>query len=113
MSDPITPLTPAQTKAQEQQAAAEGWLRRDEVAVDIAANVVVLKGQEDETISSHAARADEQGKWWGRTLSRVLNFFQPDHGAKAQAGDVERAENVQRLEEQSGGIANPNQPGDK
>ena len=104
MSDPITPLTPEQAAVQEQQAAKEGWIHRDLVAVDIAANVVVLKGQPDETISSHAARADEQGKFWGKAMSRFLDFFQADHGPKAQAGDIERAENVEKLEEQSGGI---------
>ncbi len=103
-SDPIIPLTPEQAAQQESQAAKEGTIHKDLVAADIAANVVLLHGQEDETISSHAARADEEGKWWGKLLSRFLDFFERDHGAKAQAGDVERAENVIRLEEQSGGI---------
>ena len=105
MSDPIVPLTPQQTAEQEAQTAKEGILHRDLVAIDIAANVVVLKGQEDETISSHAARADEKGKRWGRWMSGFLNLFQADHGAKAQAGDVERAKTVAALEDQSGGIA--------
>jgi hypothetical protein len=104
MPDPIQPLTPAEAQVQEQEAAHEGWLHRDLVAVDIAANVVVLKGQPDETISSHAARADEQGKRWGRWMSRFLDIFQKDHGPKAQSGDIERAENVERLEDNSGGI---------
>ena len=104
MTDPIQPLSPQEFSQQEAQSAKEGLLHRDLVAVDIAANVILLKGQEDETISSHAARADEEGRWWGRTLSRFLNFFQKDHGAKAQAGDVERAENVEKLEENSGGF---------
>jgi hypothetical protein len=104
MSDPIKTLTPAEIAQNESQVAKEGWLRRDEVAVDIAANVVVLRGQEDETISSHAARADEEGKGWGRLLSRFLNLFQSDHGAKAQAGDLERAQNIERIEENSKGL---------
>lgn len=104
MTDPITPLTPEQVKEQEAQAAKEGWVHRDLVAVDIAANVVVFKGQPDETISSHAARAATKGKWWGRTLSRFLNLFQKDHGAKAQAGDLERAENVEAIEKDSGNL---------
>lgn len=104
MSDPIVPISPAQTASQEAQTAKEGILHRDLVAIDIAANVVLLKGQEDETISSHAARADEKGKRWGRIMSRFLNVFQSNHGPKAQAGDVERAKSVIQMEEQSGGI---------
>ncbi len=99
--DPITPLTPQQAAQQEAQAAKEGWLHRSLVAVDIMANVVILRGQPDETISSHAARAAEQGKAWGRAMSRFLDWFQADHGPKAQAGDVERAENILQIEQSS------------
>lgn len=102
MTDPITPLTPEQVKKQEAQAAAESYLHRDVVAIDQTANVILLKGQPDETISSHAARAATEGKWWGNTLSKFLNLFQKDHGAKAQAGDLERAENVEKIEKQDG-----------
>jgi hypothetical protein len=102
MSSPITPLTPEQLTKQESQAAKEGAVHRDLVAVDIATNEIVLRGQMDETISSHAARADEEGKSWGKLVSRFLNLFQSDHGAKAQAGDLERAQNVARIEESSG-----------
>jgi hypothetical protein len=102
MSDPITPLSSTQLATQEAQAANEGAVHRDLVAVDIAANEILLRGQMDETISSHAARADESGKRWGRYLSKFLNLFQSDHGAKAQAGDLERAQNVTRIEASSG-----------
>jgi hypothetical protein len=102
--DPITPLTPAQTAAEEASAAKEGVIHRDLVAVDIAANEIVLRGQMDETISSHAARADEEGHRWGRWMSAFLNLFQSDHGAKAQAGDLERAEATEKLEENSGAL---------
>jgi hypothetical protein len=103
LSDPITPLTPAQTSAQEATAAKEGYIHRDLVAFDQMVNVLA-DGKPDETISSRAARADEQGKWWGRAMSRLLDFFQKDHGAKAQAGDVERAAAVEAAEKQSGGL---------
>ena len=103
MSDPITPLTPAQTQVQEAKAAKEGYAHRDLVALDQFLNVMA-DGSPDETISSRAARADEKGKLWGRVLSRFLNLFQSDHGAKAQAGDVERAEVVEAIEKQSGGL---------
>jgi hypothetical protein len=103
-SDPIAPLTPDEVAYEEAQTAKEGAIRRDLVAVDIAANVVLLKGQEDETISSHAARADVEHKTWGRWLSKFLDFFQADHGAKAQAGDLERAQAVQSIETKSGDL---------
>jgi hypothetical protein len=34
-------------------------------------------------------------------MSRFLDLFQKDHGAKAQAGDIERAKAVEALEERS------------
>jgi hypothetical protein len=101
--DPITPLTPAQVAQQQAQAAKEGYLHRDLVALDQTANVF-LGGKPDETISARAARADEKGRWWGRVMSRFLDFFQSDHGPKAQAGDVERAKAVESLEDESGGF---------
>jgi hypothetical protein len=104
LADPIKPLTPQQTTAQENKAAAEGYLHRDLVGLDQFVNVLA-DGKPDETISSRAARADLKGKWWGRTMSRFLNLFQPDHGAKAEAGDAERAETIEKAENSSGGIA--------
>jgi hypothetical protein len=103
MSDPIQPLTPQQTAQAEAGTAKEGYLHREAVAVDIFINETA-DGKMDETISSRAARADEKGKWWGRTLSRFLDFFQSNHGPKAQAGDVERAQAVESLEDESGGL---------
>jgi len=100
----LTPLDAAQTAAQEAQAAKEGWLHRILVAFDIFCNVTFFRGLEDETISSHSARACEEGKTWGIWMSAFLNFFQSDHGVKAQAGDEERAEEVSQVEDKSGGI---------
>jgi hypothetical protein len=37
-------------------------------------------------------------------MSKFLDLFQKDHGAKAQAGDVVRAEDVITTEEQSGDL---------
>lgn len=103
MSDPITPLTPAQVAQQETQAAHEGYLHKDLVGLDQFANVLA-DGNPDETISSRSARAAEQGKTWGVWMSKFLNLFQADHGPKAQAGDVERAKTVANAEQQSGGF---------
>lgn len=103
MSDPITPLTPEQTAAQEAKAAKEGYLHRDAVALDIFADEVA-GGPMDETISSRLARAAESGKWWGKLGCKTLNLFQANHGPKAQAGDVERAQSEVEREQASGGI---------
>lgn len=105
MSDePIIPLDPQEVIQEEAGAAAEGWLHRSLVAFDIACNVIILRGVEDETISSHSARAAEQGKMWGKLMCRFLNLFQDNHGPKAQAGDIERAKAIEIIEEKSGGI---------
>lgn len=100
----IIPLDPQEAATQEAQAASEGWLHRSLVAFDIACNVILLRGLEDETISSHSARAAEQGKMWGKLMCRFLNLFQANHGPKAQAGDIERAKAIEVIEEESGGI---------
>ena len=104
IDEPVTPLTPQQTATAEQQAASEGWLRRDLVAIDEAGNVVFLRGLPDETISSHASRAAFEGHEWGVVLSDVLDKFQKNHGPQAQAGDLERALNLVFTEERSGEI---------
>jgi len=109
MSSPITPLDPQQTAAQEAQAAKEGYVHRILVAFDIFSNVLT-DGDEDETISSRSARAAEKGKPWGIAMSKFLDIFQKDHGAKAQAGDVERAAAVAATELDSGAVDAPPDP---
>lgn len=97
----ITPLTPSQLVTNEQQAKQEGYVKRVLIGFDQFANVV-LNGHPDETISSRSARAATQGKLWGKTMSKFLDLFQKDHGATAEAGDLERAETVEYLEDSSG-----------
>lgn len=75
----------------EAQAAAEGWAHRSIVAFDIAVNVIILRGQQDETISTHAYRAARAGKRWGRLMTWWLCLFQRNHGKAAAAGDLQRA----------------------
>lgn len=94
----ITPLSPAEEAQQEQQASQEGWARRSLVAFDQMCNVIIFRGQPGETISTHAARAARLGHKWGIWLSAALNVVQGDHGAKARAGDIERAKNLLRVE---------------
>jgi hypothetical protein len=103
MADPITPLTPAQVTNQEARASREGYLHRTLVGLDQFTNVLT-GGNPDETISSRLARSAEQDHTVGKVGSAILNLFQKDHGPKAQAGDAERAERIETIEEQSGGL---------
>ena len=82
---------------QESQAADEGYLHRVLVALDIFLNVV-FKGREDETISARSYRAALEGKIWGRIMNAFLDIFQSNHGAKAAAGDLERANSIAATE---------------
>jgi hypothetical protein len=68
------------------------------IAFDQMVNVIT-GGHPDETISSRAGRAALAGRWWGKVMSAFLNLFESDHGAKAEAGDLERAEQIEYLEE--------------
>lgn len=103
MSDGITPLTPEQIAAQEAQASKEGYVKRNLIALDMEANSL-LDGKPDETISSRWARAAERGSKLGIIGSKLLDLFQRNHGAKAQAGDVERAKAIESTEENSPGL---------
>lgn len=104
MSDGITPLTPSQQAVQATEAGKEGYVLRNLIALDMEANSI-LGGKPDETISSRLARDAEEGHAVGIIGSKILDVFQPDHGAKAQAGDVGRAKAVETLEEDSPGLA--------
>ena len=103
MSDGITPLSPEQIAKQEAQAAKEGYVKRDMIALDQFANVLT-GGKPDETISSRWARGAEEHHVLDELGSKALDIFQKDHGAKAQAGDVERAKAIEQIEESSPGL---------
>ena len=103
MATGITPLTPSQVATEEAQAAHEDFIERDLVAIDQAANVLT-GGLPDETISSRLARDAQKHEIVGEVGSKVLDVFQGDHGADAQAGDVERAAEVVKIEEASGDL---------
>jgi hypothetical protein len=106
MGSPIAPLDPTQLQQQEQQAEHEKYLHRMLVGLDQFLNVVT-DGDPDETISARSARAAEKGKPWGIAMCKFLNLFQKDHGPKAQAGDVARADAVLAAEDGSGGFEKP------
>ena len=101
MAAPITPLTVAQTATQEAQANNEGYILRVLIAADMAANVA-LGGHEDETISTDTALMARKHEFLGVVVSRMLDLFQPDHGSKAAAGDLERAQSEANRMETSG-----------
>lgn len=101
--NPVTPLTAQQTSVAEAKASGEKYPHREAVALDIFVDET-LDGPMDETISARASRAALRGKWWGIALSRFLNFFQSNHGPQAQAGDLERAKEVEKTELSSGGV---------
>lgn len=108
MSTGITPLDPAQTKAEEAGVAKEGYIRRELIGLDIFADET-LDGQPDMTISSRLARWAYNYKgvrgFIGRLGSKVLDLFQHDHGAAATAGDVARAKQLIQTEDQTGIIS--------
>jgi hypothetical protein len=52
------------------------------IANDQALNAAI-GGSEDETVSSHAARARNEGRRWGCLLCRLLDRIQPNHCAKS------------------------------
>jgi hypothetical protein len=109
MSSLITPLDPQQTANQELQALHENYLRRLITAADVFANVAG-GGQPDMTISSRAAIAAKHGSKIGIALSKFLADIQPDHGAKADAGDLARAQALAATELQSGQVDAPTPP---
>ena len=104
MSQLTTPLTSNQTETAELRASKEGYVHRVLVAFDIFDNVAFLGGKEDETISSHAERAAIKGDFLAKVLSRGLDFIQKQHGQKASAGDLARAQAIVKTEETAGTV---------
>ena len=102
--DPIQPLTPTQTVAAEQQAAADPYILRVLISVDILANVA-LGGKEDETISTDTALMARKHEMVGTVVSKILDLFQKNHGAGAAAGDLERAQ-VEEARLAASGVVN-------
>ena len=67
------------------------------VAFDKFSNVV-LGGDQDQTISSRAAIANQDGKKWGCILCKFLNWLQPNHCPGAVQSDLADAEKVEKDE---------------
>jgi hypothetical protein len=105
MSNPITPLTTAQTAVQENEAAHDNPIIDVLIDTDVFASEIT-GGQPNITISTRLAddAVDGHGvsKEVGKIGSDILDVFQPDHGAKAAAGDLERADEAAKDIEDSG-----------
>ena len=84
----------------------EDYIHRALVALDIFVNVLT-GGNEDETISSRVRRISDAHKGWSwnpgvwisKALNSALNLLQKNHGLHAEAGDLERAETVEHIED--------------
>lgn len=96
---PTTPWVVGDVADAMRRAANEAWWHRALVALDVFLNVVVLLGNQGETMSSHAWRCSN--KWWGYCMNYWLSWFQPNHGPKAASGDLERATAIKGVLEQA------------
>lgn len=67
------------------------------VGADQEANIIT-GGLPDETISSRSQRAADRGNPAGKAMTKFLHLFQKNHGKKAEAGDLRRAEEIVKTE---------------
>ncbi len=72
---------------------------------------IVLGGKPDETISAHSARAAAKGNPLGRFMVWWLDKIQKNHGTLAEQGDLRRAEDVEKTEEEA--LNGPTPPGSR
>jgi hypothetical protein len=104
-----TPLTPTQIQSNAEQVDNEGYLRVVLVGFDQMWNTII-GGMPDETISAHVRRITDdpnaKHKLLAKVLNHMLNVIQPNHGARAEVGDLTRAENVLKTEQAALNIPN-------
>lgn len=95
MSGPIQPLTPEQQAVAEARANEESPFHEDLVVIDQALGKII-GGMPDITMSSDLAIMATEDTGVRREIgivgSELLNLAEPDHGAKAEIADLERAE---------------------
>lgn len=106
-----TPLAPEQVAQAGARVDKESYPHEVLVAFDQFWNVLgsplflQQKGLPDETISAHVRRLSDDPKYKhafiAHVLNHALNFIQKNHGALAEAGDLERAKNVEKTEKQA------------
>ncbi len=103
MSEPYggAPLTAEEIAALEARAAKEGWLHVRLVELDQFMNGMLFNGIPDETMSAHFQRMADAGNPLGKAMCAWLDVLQDRHGQKAQAGDIERAGQVEGVEKES------------
>lgn len=75
-----------------------GYVKNVLIGLDQAANTI-LGGHPDETISARSGRARKARKVWGKIVADALDWIQPNHAVEAEAGDKNRAETVETIEE--------------
>ena len=105
MSD--APLTPEEIAAAAKRATAHSYVRRVLLGVDLFANVLI-GGKPGETISARSQRAADRGNIVGKGMTKFLHLFQKRHGELAEAGDLARAEAVEKTEESALGVKDKN-----
>ena len=95
-----TPLTPEQIAQAEKNAAHHSYVLRVLVGADQFANDL-SGGKLDETISSRAQRLADGGNEFAKLITKALDDIQSQHGRKAEAGDLERAQDVGNTEKKA------------
>lgn len=117
VTDPVTPLTPAQTALQEAKAAKEGYLRRLPVALDIFAseladdpmNMTISTSWGIAALGRSPSNPTQKIGKVRQSLAaagcKFLNLFQTNHDPKAAAGDDWRGAHIQKLLKLSGIIS--------
>jgi hypothetical protein len=71
-----------------------GYGREVLIALDVAANVILLKGKQGQTISGRLADAMYAGRKIGCIGCKILDWFDKGHCDKAIDGDMRRAMRV-------------------
>jgi hypothetical protein len=61
------------------------------IALDVAVNVIFLRGKQGQTISGRLADAMYAGRRIGCIGCKILDWFDPGHCDKAIDGDIRRA----------------------
>src|SRR5262245_57107843 len=87
-----------QLQQAKKRATSHGYFRRVLLGLDLFGNVLT-GGKVGETISARSQRAADRGNWLGKGMTKFLHLFQRDHGVLAEVGDLGRAEEVEKTEE--------------
>jgi len=72
------------------------WIWNLLISLDQLGNSL-LGGAPDETISSRSARANRDGKRWGRRMCRFLGWFEKDHCEKAITSELTGAQTSKEI----------------